>query len=273
MVYSFNALGTAWWLTLFEEPETADVICSDIRRFVNTFEQRYSRFKADSLVSTLNRERVLLNPDEECRALLQYGKQLYLRSNCVFNMLTGHILEARGYDADYSFHDTSTGKEADLVPGDPISDLLIDDQTVVLKRGNLDLGGFGKGYLIDLIADRLKTEHEQIEFLINGGGDMFGTLHQGKAIEIYLEHPTRPGTAIGTTSLSNQGFAASSPHKRQWTSQSGTTHTHIVGALETSAIFLTAPSAVDADAFATTLLQVDQPTARQLAADNNLTIL
>ena len=214
MKWSFKALGTTWWIEIFADLN--DIQQTEVKDFcllyASTYEHNYSRFKADSLLSTLNRDRVLLNPSPEFIQLLEYGKQLYLRSDTHFNLLTGHILESKGYDATYSFQDTQSGE----TPGNPITDLTISTEMIELRHGNIDLGGFGKGYLIDLLAKEFKNTLNLQEFLINGGGDMYATHHNGNAIEIHLEHPIKHGTTIAATNLLNQGFAASSPHRRVW---------------------------------------------------------
>lgn len=272
MTHSFSALGTQWWIEVFDEvaPELLSIIFDDGQRFVAAFEANYSRFKADSLISTLNRERILLNPSDECHSLLYYGKQLYLRSGTRFNFLTGHILEARGYDASYSFTDSGS---SELVAGNPISDLLISENEIALTHGNVDLGGFGKGYLVDLVATRLQNEHGLKYFLINAGGDMFATSNRGKSIEITLEHPTLAQTGILKTTLLNQGFAASSPFRRQWKAGEKTQN-HIVSKENNLPIatYIKAKTARDADAFATTALMLPEAETLKLAKAEELQV-
>ncbi|MCA9362281.1 FAD:protein FMN transferase, partial [Candidatus Kaiserbacteria bacterium] len=209
-------------------------------------------------------------PDDACRALLQYGKGLYLRTNTHFNLLTGHILEARGYDATYSFESREPENET---PGNPITDLLISEEKIELLHGNVDIGGFGKGYLIDELARILQTEFALKYFLINGGGDMYATSEQEEPIEIYLEHPTKARHFIHRTTLLNQGFAASSPFKRIWQSHEQT-YTHIVtnDTAPRVASFIKADSARDADAFATTALMLSEAELQQLAKTESFSV-
>jgi len=270
--HTFQALGTQWWVEIFDEKEvkTLEGACGALEGFAAEFETQYSRFKTDSLISTLNRERKLDQPNEECRALLNYGKTLYLRSNTHFNLLTGHILEARGYDATYSFK----VKEPEMVtPGNPITDLLISADKIILLQGNVDLGGFGKGYLIDELAKLLREEFSLQYFLINGGGDMFATSNHDTPIEILLEHPTKPKEFIYKTNLLHQGFAASSPFKRSWHS-GNKTYTHIVSNTEVTPVasFVKAASARDADAFATTALMLSEAQMSQIAQSESIGI-
>jgi thiamine biosynthesis lipoprotein len=268
MKFSFQALGTTWWIELFEDLE--DVNLDEAKKFVEVFvsdyEKNYSRFLPDSFISILNRDRTLANPTPEFVKLLEYGKRLYLRSDTHFNLLTGHILESKGYDADYTFTDSGSIE----TPGNPITDLTITPELIELKHGNIDLGGFGKGHLIDLIATELKQTLNIEQFFINGGGDMYATHNDGEPIHIFLEHPTKSGTGIGKTTLQNQGFAASSPHKRVWKNATGD-HTHIISdRLTSDATFIKATSAADADAFATAALQLNQRDLERLAKSEQL---
>ena len=270
MKWSFKALGTQWWIEIFTDlDDTQQAEVKDFcLLFVATYENNYSRFKSNSQLSILNRDRVLPHPSPEFIRLLEYGKQLYLRSDTHFNLLTGHILESKGYDAAYSFQDTQSGE----TPGNPITDLTITADTFELHHGNVDLGGFGKGYLIDLLASEFKNTLNLQEFLINGGGDMYATHHNGNAIEIYLEHPIKHGTMIASTKLLNQGFAASSPHRRVWQNATGTHH-HIIGdTITADGTYIKAASAADADAFATAILQLNPGKIEALAQQENLAV-
>lgn len=247
--FTFEAIGTHWWIEIFDDISNAELEANlgRLELICSNFNLAYSRFRPDSQISILNRERELRNPDEECRVLLNYGKQLYLRSQSTFNLLVGHILEARGYDASYSFTLNQTIKQTVC---NPLTDLEITEEEIILHCGNVDLGGYGKGWLIDKLKNDLLV-HNIKHFLINGGGDMYATSDvSGDAITIYLEHPTETNQYIMETTLLNQGFAASSPFKRQW-KHGDTTYNHLVdkGEVPSVAAFVKAPTATEADAF------------------------
>jgi thiamine biosynthesis lipoprotein len=269
--FSFEAIGTVWWIEVFDEStdETLTMAKDHCERFAAIFNKRYSRFLPDSLISRLNQERVLMNPDEECRALLAYGKSLYLRSGLAFNYLTGHILEARGYDASYSFIARSDNEKLPIC--NPATDIDISHAEINLHCGNVDIGGYGKGWLIDELVKILRSLNLQY-FLINGGGDMYATSNHGDPIEIYLEHPTIDQTYLMPTTLINQGFAASSPFKRQWKHE-GVIYNHIVGHSNNPplAVFVKASTATDADAFTKSALLLNEDRLLQLCAEENIT--
>jgi thiamine biosynthesis lipoprotein len=133
----------------------------------------------------------------------------------------------------------------------------------------LDFGGFGKGYLIDKLADLL-TEHGVSEWIINGGGDI--RLQSTTPIELALEHPLQEGMSVGTISLISGSLACSAPSKRSWKND-GQSHHHIIspktGSSFTSAAgsFVTAPTALDADCAATCFLLADAESYKQLSQE------
>lgn len=264
---AITALGTTWYVELFADitTEKTDEIHHLVSLFLSDFENTYSRFKADSTLSQLNQTGLLEKPDPTTLELLTLGQKFYRDTDGVFNILLGEHLIARGYDANYSFKPTTAPRE---FPS-PLIDLTITDTAITLTKGQLDLGGYGKGFLIDRLSDYLKSLGFPF-FLINGGGDMFATSDRGEPITIYLEHPALAETYVDTTTLKDQGFAASSTHKRRW-KVAGAEYSHIVDttkiATDTShnsnknpdnfAMFVKAPSAVVADVWATTLLISD----------------
>jgi len=191
-------------------------------------------------------------------------------------MLIGHTLEARGYG---SSHYTQQKPYSDIA-GNPVTEVAIDDNTVtLLGHTNIDIGGFGKGWMIDKLTTIFKEQFGLEQFLINGGGDMYATHHNGQSIEIFLEDPTKTNTILARTTIKNQGFASSSPHKRTWHTTAGDTgtkqHTHIVSDVLQlkDATYITANTAVDADVFATTFLQLDHQAMHKMANREKITIL
>lgn len=254
---AIKALGTVWWIELFSEmPEIEkQVVYSNLLLFIDNFENKYSRFKSESIVTKLNNTGSIENLDQMTIDLFSKGQDLYKKTEGLFNFLLGETLENRGYDANYSF------KPKGSLPtnANPLIDLEISDEIITLRQGKIDLGGFGKGYLIDLLAEELKNTYHLPYFLINGGGDIYATTDNDVPITIYLEHPTKPETYIGTTTLKNQGFAASSPHKRQWVVDNKK-YNHIISPKNEIVIdgsFIKATTAYEADAFATTVLLLE----------------
>lgn len=248
---TLTTLGTVWWIEIYDEMEEKSL--SDLKNQIETFllsvNDRFSRFKSDSLVGQLNQNREIFSQDKELFELITLGQNFYRDTFGHFNFLLGNHLEASGYDATYSF----ASKDKPSTIANPLNDIVISDSGITLKDGGIDLGGFGKGWAIDKMAEIIKN-YGVVGFLINGGGDIYATEQNGQPIKIYLEHPIEKDTYLATVLIHHQGFASSSPHKRKWT-QNGTNHTHIVGHKDgRDASFVIAPTAVVADMIATTVL-------------------
>lgn len=272
---TISALGTSWWIEVFDDIaiERHTVIYDDCVAFLRTFEMNYSRFADDSLVGKLNATGRITKPPAELQNLLNFGIDQYDRTNGVFNIMVGSKLVETGYDATYSFKSLT---EHTLI-SNPQEVLHVGSDKIILDSGLVDIGGFGKGYAIDALARLLREQHDIRYFLINGGGDMYATSDHGAPLTIYLEHPTVSDTYLTTTTILNQGFAASSPHKRSWQSD-GITYTHIINTFESptgpehrpDATFIKASTACTADIFATVALLVDTEAMGEFAIENEL---
>ncbi|MEZ4104187.1 MAG: FAD:protein FMN transferase [Candidatus Paceibacterota bacterium] len=275
-----KALGTVWWIEIFTDldDKRTETVYDGLGSFIDIFEAKYSRFKPDSLITKLNTTGILENPDQMTIEILKYGQDLYRQTDGLFNFLIGEILENRGYDALYSFKI----KETKVKIPNPLTDLEINDDKIILKSGRVDLGGFGKGYLVDLLSVELKNIYQLPYFLINGGGDIYASSDNGEPVEIYLEHPIQTGTFIGSTTLLNQGFAASSPHKRQWKIKDKT-YNHIVNTTQKNdsdnsddknngidGTFVKAETVAKADAFATVFLLINPNQIHKIATGNKV---
>ncbi|MEM9336841.1 MAG: FAD:protein FMN transferase [Patescibacteria group bacterium] len=216
------ALGTTWWVEVHDLDIDQAAIEQWLNRRLITFNDTYTRFTTTSLVGTLNTSGKVENAPQEFLDLVQQVKHWYLITNGVFNALTANQQVSRGYGQP-----ETAGAHQELA-ADPITDLAVTGSKVTLHKGALDLGGFGKGWLIDAIARELQQEFRLQYFLVNGGGDMYATiLPDNSPFQIQVEHPTVAGVYIASIPLTNQAFAASSTYKRQW-QNNGQTATHII---------------------------------------------
>jgi thiamine biosynthesis lipoprotein len=165
-------------------------------------EQVLSRFRPDSELSHLNRIGVV-----EASADLLRVVELALAAREVtqglFDPTVHDALVAAGYDRTF----------ADVAPDGPrrhVADhecggsVLVDGCTISLEPGaHLDLGGIGKGYAVDRVADRLGQVGD---CLVNAGGDLAvrgGAWPIGVTDELTLE-------------LTHGGIATSGRDRRSW---------------------------------------------------------
>jgi thiamine biosynthesis lipoprotein len=243
-----TALGTEWHIEVLDKVSDIDELQIFTEKFIETFEQKYSRFRSDSDLGKLNTDGVFFNPSEEFLDILKQSESAYKSTKGIFNIAVGEKMETSGYDSGYSFTQTKISavpKLTEVLSSSP--------KEILVNGGKLDLGGIGKGYLIDLLAKAYQTKYCLKHFIINGGGDIYATSDHGKAIEIALVHPKDQTLSIGRVSLLNQGFAASSPYVRAWKDKKTNVETNHLHTSNKIASYVVADTVCEADIWATTL--------------------
>jgi len=182
---------------------------------VEQFSCDYSRFDDTSYIGQLNSKGVVDDVPDELLDMLEFARQIYDDSEGAFNISIGGLLHDRGYG--------SQQRRAPVWP-DPWPAIVIDDHHITIPHDmTLDLGGFGKGWLIDQVAEL--CEKQQLHYIINAGGDL--RINSDQPIELGLEDPNDPARLARTVTMTRGAVAASSRAKRRW-QMAGTNYSHIV---------------------------------------------
>lgn len=204
-----DAIGTHWFIesTLPIDGETAE----HVDRRIAEFDRTYSRFRDDSLVSQARRVPATYTFPDDARDLFDLYDALDRLTGGAVNPLVGDALERLGYDADYRL----TRDESRQPAAAPSwrQHVLRDGTalTVSADAGVIDVGAAGKGYLVDLVTDVLRS-HGHTDVLVDAGGDIVTT---GTRV-IGLENPFDSHQAIGTVDLTNAALAGSGINRRSW---------------------------------------------------------
>ncbi|WP_018142980.1 FAD:protein FMN transferase [Alloscardovia criceti] len=183
---------------------------SQLAAFIHDFEQYFSRFQADSLLSqmTQHREFSALFPPYAAQ-LFDIYDALYRATDGRFTPTVAEDLVRLGYGEDFGVEATSRATWGVDVWRDPQQPYLLHTSRPV----HLDFGAAGKGFLVDLLAQAL-IEHGWSDFTINAGGDIFTT----EGLRVGLENPQNFEQAVGMITLQpGQALCASSPSRRHWT--------------------------------------------------------
>ncbi len=253
-VESFTALGTHWHITLpgLSANERISAI-SLVKCKLEEYEQTYSRFRVDSLVSTMARRAGTYCFPDTIVPIWQLYQQLASITNNRFTPFIGSLVSAAGYDQEYSLQTKS------LKPPPSWDTIQVSLPTITAHHPvQLDFGAAGKGYAIDLMLTELKTLSIKTA-TINAGGD---SIHMAKntseEVRVGLEHPLNDQQAIGVVTLQNQSLCGSAGNRRAW----GNFH-HIIDPATLAspkhilATWVIADSAMLADALATCLFFVE----------------
>lgn len=244
----FESLGTHWWIEVLDELDDAQVETAILQR-VKAFHNDYSRFIPESYIGRLNNEKVLKSPPKELLDMLAFARDMFRETEGIFNISVGSTLGQLGY---------GTANKKSKVHHDLWSHVTFSSSHVTIPADvEIDLGGFGKGWIIDEIGKILHA-HGREYFVINGGGDIL--VSSIEPIELALEHPLDDTQMIGTTRITRGALAVSSTKKRVW-KQGDVTHHHIIDPRtaqssdsQIAATYVRAETALIADAMATVLL-------------------
>lgn len=244
---TFKGLGTFFWVELFlhgdEKRDDLQAVQASLEETITSFDNTYSRFKETSLLSELNREGIIPY-DEHLAEMVKHARKASYITDNIFSIFIKEALEEKGY-GEHLLQKT-------VVKKGEKSDVVINEKTVTLLGDKgIDLGGVGKGYLIDLLSRILKEKYNLHYFVINGGGDIFVTSNHGLPIELYLEHPINQGEYIGTINVKDKAFCSSSSFKRRW-KKDGKEVNHFIADKEVwAASYVLSDTATIADMYAT----------------------
>lgn len=200
-----QALGTKWYIEIFQELSNSQEVEQELLGIITSFENKYSRFKKESLLSQLNTNRRILY-DKEFAAILVASQDFHEKSGGLFDIFIKDVLVAKGY---------GVGKNEHPVDADESTFVFIENEIILTGTKSIDFGGIGKGYLIDVLKNYLQSKGVE-QFVINGGGDMYVTHNNGEPIEIVMQHPTNKDEAVGTLLLKDKAFCCSSSYVRMW---------------------------------------------------------
>ncbi|WP_144786129.1 FAD:protein FMN transferase [Microbacterium sp. BH-3-3-3] len=207
-IWTFDAIGTSWAI------ETAHPLPSVARDAVSTlierFDREWSRFRDDSLVSSLAEGRTASVPaPRDADAMFSLYRELDAATSGAVNPLVGDALARLGYDARLTLAPWGAPQ-----PAPTWSEVLTwdDDQVRVTAPATIDVGALGKGRLVDLVLDAVRS-HVDGDAVVDASGDL---AVRGAPVRVGLEHPYDPTRAIGVVTVADQSLCASAINRRAW---------------------------------------------------------
>lgn len=171
------ALGTVCTLTVVSQSDSLDGVnlLSKLWQIIFQFERQFSRFLPDSELSRFNRlagSKVYISPMFE--ALLKKTKYFATLTNGLYNPFILPILSRIGYD-----HSLVPGYENDYVDDYKLKQVvearklkIVNSQAQIPYGTAIDLGGCGKGFLLDHLADFMKSQDDIKGYWFSLGGDI-----------------------------------------------------------------------------------------------------
>lgn len=219
-------------------------ILQNIKKIFCDFEEQFSRFRATSELSRLNRSRGRkFNASAMMMELLEQAKIAHARTNGIFDPAVINILKDLGYDKNFEDLEQKSQNQytpikifapennACLSGRQAFTGIKINKTAHTVKmpaNTEIDLGGIGKGFVVDLAARKLKKYSQN--FWISAGGDMiFSGTDGGKKWRVGVQNPLCHEDDIMELEIPENmpAIATSGITKRTWR-KNGATYHHII---------------------------------------------
>jgi len=200
--------------------------------WVQAFEARYSRFRADSLLSRINAAagRDWVEADAEMEGMFKLCDTVVFMTQGILDPTALPLIRLWNWKAQPPVVPTAEAIAA--------ARRLVGWAKVQRRPGGvflpeagmaLDFGGFGKEYAVDVVAD-IARDHGIADALIDFGRDLraLGAPPGRPAWHIGLEDPQRPGTTWASVALKDgRGIASSGDYVRSFVVE-GRRYGHII---------------------------------------------
>lgn len=216
--HNFDAMGTPCEIQLYAPilPLASAAAAAAVAE-VARLEQRYSRYRDDSLLSEINRvahQGGSITVDEETAGLLNYAAACYQQSGGLFDITSGVLRQAWRLPLQQL---PDPALLADLCARIGWRKVQWQEPTLTFSQPGMeiDLGGVVKEYAVDRAAAlcwSLGIRHG----LINLGGDLkiIGPRADGSPWQIGIRHPREAEGLLQTLSLSSGALASSGDYER-----------------------------------------------------------
>lgn len=198
------------------DAHTAELLSRQAVAEVRRIEEKYSRYRPESIVSRINaaagKESVAC--DRETMALMSYAAALFGVSEGLFDITSGVLRKAWDFRQPRVPEPEVLGPLLELVGWRKV---VCDAEEVYLGRAGMeiDFGGFGKEYAADRAA-ALLIEAGVRHGYVNLGGDMrfIGPRLDGRPWSIGIQDPRDPDAVVASIPISSGALATSGDYER-----------------------------------------------------------
>jgi thiamine biosynthesis lipoprotein len=241
---------------------------AELEKIIIDFEGSFSRFILTSELNLFNQSSGSFWASTELINILLSARNFYHTTKGIFNPSILPDLERVGYDKSFNLIEPNNDKKVlsqeykkndfDLVSIDVANNL-------ISKPANLkiDLGGIGKGYIVDLLIKKIESRG-YANFWISAGGDIYlsGLTENKEPYQIGIQNPLKLDEDIASLVVldAKLAVATSGITKRKW-KREGKTYNHIIDprtgtsvANDLLAVTVISDLAIKTDVFAKTVL-------------------
>jgi thiamine biosynthesis lipoprotein len=229
-VGSFRAMASPCEVLLeTDDRRDARSILSIVASEASRIEKKYSRYRADSVLSRINASQSELAVDDETSRLLDYAAKLFQLSEGKFDVTSGVLRRAWTFDG--SDHVPSQEAVEGALRHVGWDRVRWHDGRIRLQPGmEIDFGGIAKEYAADAAARRVAEAFPGLSALVNFGGDLVVPFprRDGETWRVGIEDPD--GTGMGPTRTLRfvRGALATSGDARRFLLKNGVRYSHIL---------------------------------------------
>ncbi len=214
---AFAALGGQNQIKLCLETQTeADMALGLLVTEINRIEQKYSRYRAESVISQINRNagKEPYKVDQETAALLDFAAALHAESEGLFDATSGVLRKAWDFKSARVPEESELKQILELVGWNKV-EWKKPYLRLTLSGMELDFGGFGKEYAVDRAAS-MAIQAGITSGLINLGGDVrvIGPKPDGTPWMVGIKHPRQENSLLKSVALKSGALATSGDYER-----------------------------------------------------------
>lgn len=193
-------------------------------------EQKFSRYRDDSIVSRINNSHgTTIEVDKETAHLLGFSHQCHQLSGGLFDITSGILRKVWLFDGS----DCIPSKQAvtDLLPLVGLEKSSWSPPLFTLPDGmQIDFGGIGKEYAVDRVLQLLQ-KYQDIPTLVNFGGDIVtNRCRESSPWVVGIENPSQIESSSTLLDVHN-GALATSGGTRRFIVHQGVRYSHVLNPL------------------------------------------
>lgn len=211
--YSFSALWTGCLISVINEnDENLNKIINNCYNKTLSFEQEFSRFRTDSVLSKLNKEK-RLKVSEDFLSLVYKSREIYKLTNAYFNPLID--VRKIWYINDFDKKEFRKLEINEDLSFDKVKNYW--DELEIWENMNLDFWSIAKWFLAQKLSDYL-TEKWYKNNLVNLWWDIYASWLnlEWKKWQIAISSPFLENENIDIIEISNESISTSWIYKRKW---------------------------------------------------------
>lgn len=226
-------MGTQCMITVYDRKDEA--VLDGAFDIISDADQRLSRTIASSEISRINQSAGIspVQVSRETYELLKRAMELADATGYAFNPLIGGLTDLWAIGTDYA-RVPSEEEISALLPYTTAEHIVFDDAEcsvfLTSESTSIDLGGIGKGYASDLVADYLH-ENGVERAIVNLGGNIYciGSKSSKESWVVGLQNPDSDyyGGYYATVDVDDAAVITSGGYQR-FTVEDGETYQHIL---------------------------------------------